>query len=67
MMGGAVAQPVFTLSAILAGSSFATDALFIVLVFVCDELVIEHPQTDLCLFVDDLTLHTVAAATEELG
>ena len=59
MLSGAVSDPVDTLSAILAGSGFATDAMFIVLVKPCDTLVKEFPTSDLCLFVDDLTLHAI--------
>ena len=71
-LNGAVAEAVHTLSAILAGGSFATDALFTVLVFPCDELLAEHPQANICLFIDDLTLHVtgsegeVASGLEEL-
>ena len=54
-LNGAVSKGILTLSAILTGGSFATDALFIVLLGPCDELLIEHPKVSLCLFVDDLT------------
>ena len=63
-LSGAVSEAVHTLSAILAGGSFATDALFVVLVLPCDELVLEHPGADLCLFVDDLTIHVVGMENE---
>ena len=43
-MGGAVTTEVHTLSAILAGGSFATDALFTALAEQCDEMLIEYPQ-----------------------
>ena len=56
--GGAFADGIHTLSAILAGGSFATDLLFIVLVGPCDTLAASLKTGDLCLFVDDLTLHT---------
>ena len=46
------------MSAILAGSSFATDALFMVLIGPCDHLAVSH-KVELCLFVDDLTLDAV--------
>ena len=59
LLSGAVSDPVDTLSAILAGSGFATDAMFIVLIKPCDTLVKEIPASDLCLFVDDLTVHVV--------
>ena len=54
---GVVTEPVHSLSAILAGGGFATDALFVVLRRACDELLIMHPEVDMCLFVDDLTIH----------
>ena len=61
VLAGACSDPVHTLSAILAGGSFATDAMFIVLMGPCDQLLVEHPQASLCLFVDDLTIHVQAA------
>ena len=60
---GAVAEAVFTLSAILAGGSFATDLLFIVLVRPCDQLAASAKSGDVCLFVDDLTLHVWGTAS----
>ena len=54
---GAVAEAVWSLSAILAGGSFATDMLFIIMVRPCDQLASRIVSGDLCLFVDDLTLH----------
>ena len=61
VLNGAMSEAVATLSAILAGSSFAIDALFIVLIGPCDHLAACH-QVDLCLFVDDLTIDTVGTA-----
>ena len=61
LLTGAVSDPIDTLSAILAGSGFATDAMFIVLIKPCDTLVRELPASELCLFVDDLTLHVTGA------
>ena len=52
----AVSDPILTLSAILAGGSFATDALFMLLVGPCDRILVDHPRIDVCTFVDDLTL-----------
>ena len=54
---GAVAEAVWSLSAILAGGSFATDMLFIIMVRPCDQIAASIKSGDLCLFVDDLTLH----------
>ena len=68
---GAVAEAVWSLSAILAGGSFATDLLFIIMVGPCDRIASTITTGDLCLFVDDLTLHvwgtssTVAQHLEE--
>ena len=56
-MRGAVADSVWTLSAIVAGGAFATDLLFLLMIGPCDHLLVEHPGLELCLFVDDLTLH----------
>ena len=66
MLSGAVADGVSTLSAVLAGGGFATDALFIVLVRPCDELLVEPSVGNLsiCLFVDDLTLHVTGSERE---
>ena len=61
LLNGAMSEAVATLSAILAGSSFAIDALFMVLVEPCDHLARCH-QVDLCLFVDDLTIDAVGTA-----
>ena len=66
-MLSAVTEPVQTLSAILAGGGFATDALFLVMSGVCDKVLIEHPSTELCLFVDDLTLHATGANSSEVS
>ena len=56
----ALSEATVTLSAILAGGSFATDALFIVLVGPCDALLRAHqPRRALRLFVDDLTIDAV--------
>ena len=52
-----VTDPAHTLSAILAGGSFATDALFMVFMGKCDDLLVMHWTAELCLFVDDLTIH----------
>jgi ribonuclease HI len=67
ILNGAVSEAVSTLSAILAGGGYATDALFVVLVGPCDELVIEHPAASLCLFIDDLTVHATGAQEEVAG
>ena len=47
MIDGACADPVNTLSALVAGGSFATDCLFLVLADPCDEILIEHPRREL--------------------
>ena len=46
VVDGACADPVNTLSALVAGGSFATDGLFLVLVGPCDEILLEHPRHD---------------------
>ena len=55
----AVAQPVLTLSAILAGAGAAQDALLLVLMGPVDELVaMSQAMTSFILYVDDLGAHT---------
>ena len=54
---GAVAEAVWSLSAILAGGSFTTDLLLIIMVRPCDQIASRIGDGDLWLFVDDLTLH----------
>ena len=56
-IGDAYSEGVFSLSAILAGGKYATDALFLVLVGPMDDLAILYPSVSLCTFVDDITLH----------
>ena len=58
-MSGAITEAVHTLTAILAGGGFATDCMFMVLVEPRDALLTEVPSIELCLFVDDLTIHAV--------
>ncbi len=58
-MGGARAEAVHTLTAILAGSSFATDVLYLVMIGPVDELVRKMPTVVPSLYVDDLSLHTL--------
>ena len=61
----ALSEATLTLSAILAGGSFATDALFIVLIGPCDVLLRTHqPRVGLRLFVDDLTIDAVGMALQ---
>ena len=59
MLDGAVSAPVDTLSAILAGGGFATDAMLIALIKPCDTIAKELPAADICLFVDDLNVLVV--------
>ena len=61
--GGAYSEEFNTLSAVLAGGGYATDALFLVLVEPCDTLLRTFPQADICLFVDDLTIHVRGSDT----
>ena len=67
MLDGAVSEPVSTLSAILAGGGFATDAMFIMLVKPCDTLARELPDAEMCLFVDDLAVHIVGEESRVVG
>ena len=63
-LGKAFADPIDTLSAILAGGSFATDCLFLVLAEPLDELCSIFPQAEPMLFVDDVTIHVSGSAEE---
>ena len=59
VVNGAYANPVDTLSALVAGGSFATDFLFTVLAEPCDQILLEHPRQPLCtidifLYADDV-------------
>ena len=55
-VGKAVAAPIYTLSAILAGGSFATDSLLVVLAPVVLALLEKYPVRA-TLWVDDLSMH----------
>ena len=59
LVNGVCSDPVLSLSALVAGGSYATDCLFVVLVEPCDQILLEHPQNTLCttriaLYADDL-------------
>ena len=58
---GAVASSVHTLSAVLAGSTFATDALFLAFLSPCDRLQRYFPAANLALVVDDLSVQMVGS------
>ena len=62
VMNRAIAEPILSLSAVLAGGSFATDLLLIIMIEPCDKLLVEHPHVGLCLFVDDLTIDAQGSA-----
>ena len=55
-------DPIFILSSILAGGGYATDALFIIMVGVCDGVLSRNPRVDLCVFVDDIALHATGSS-----
>jgi len=44
VVNGAFVEPIETLSALVAGGSYATDCLFLVLAGPCDEILLEHPR-----------------------
>lgn len=56
---GRIAERVNTLSAILAGTSFATDLLYAVMLGPCDRLMGIWPKLGLSLVVDDLGINVV--------
>ena len=62
MVEGAVAAPVSSASAILAGSTFATDVLYLMFISVCDRLLLSSPRADIGLIVDDLSIWLPEAA-----
>ena len=66
VMMGVTTDPVQTPSSILAGGSFATDALYLVMIGICDKVLIENPGVTLCLFVDDLTIHATGGNKAEV-
>ena len=55
---GACASGVRTLSAILAGSTFASDVLYLLMLGPCDRIAAELPNIRLGLVVDDLSLQS---------
>ena len=63
---GAAADPVKTLSAILAGAGPAQDALLLVLMGPVDELARSHTLTAFVLYVDDLGAHTRGGSEKEI-
>ena len=64
---GAVAASVRTLPAVLAGSTFATDALFLAFLAPCDRLTRFFPAANLALVVDDLSIQTLGTFEDVLG
>jgi len=59
VLDGVIAEGVTTLSAVLAGTSFATDLLYIVMIVPCDRLERGWPGLNLSLVVDDLSIQAV--------
>ena len=64
---GAVASGVDTLSAILAGSAFALDALATLMTSLLDEMARKHCRIDFVLYVDDLSTHAREDTAEEVA
>ena len=60
-LSGVVAKGVDTLSAILAGTTFATDLLYAVMVGPCDRLGEMLPSLNLSLVVDDLAVQAIGS------
>ena len=58
-MQGAMSDGVDTLSAILAGGTYATDCLFMVLALVCDEALVVHP-IEITFYIDDIAIHVIS-------
>ncbi len=54
---GALSSSTSTLSAVIAGLTFSTDCLYLIMIEVIDDLVISHPQLDPGLYIDDVKLH----------
>jgi len=59
VLEGVLGEGIDTLSAILAGLSFATDLLFIIMTEPCDRLERKWPDLNLSLVVDDLAVQAV--------
>ena len=59
----AIALPVRSLSAILAGSRFATDILYLTLLEPCDRIQALCPLSSLAVVVDDFSIQTVGSTT----
>ena len=69
LVNGACSEPVSSLSALVAGASFATDCLFLVLVEPLDQILIEHPRNSLCevhaaFYADDINMIVSGPAVE---
>ncbi len=58
---GVLSSPTQTLTAVIAGMTFSTDLLFLLLTDVADDLLISHPSLDLCMYVDDLRMTAVGS------
>jgi len=64
VLEGVLGEGTETLSAILAGTSFATDLLFIVMTMPCDRLLERWPRANLSLVVDDMAIQLVGEKGE---
>jgi len=64
---GVVSDGVETLSAILAGTTFATDLLYLVMLEPCDRLESAWADLNLSLVVDDLAIQAVRPEDELMG
>ncbi len=61
---GAVSDEIFTLTAVAAGLTFATDLLQLAIMDTIDTLCIDHPAVRVCVYIDDITLHRVGTEHE---
>ena len=63
---GAVSEPVFSLTAILAGGGFAQLSLLLVLLRPLDRLAAQYSTLSVafCLYVDDIAVHTTGTAAQ---
>ena len=66
-LDGVCGEGVHSLSAILAGTSFATDLLYVVMMGPCDRLAEAWPRLNLSLVVDDLAAQVVGSREEVPG
>ncbi len=64
---GAYSAVTSSLTAVVAGLTFATDCLYLIMIDVLDTVAAAHPTVDLGLYVDDVRLHRIGWRTTWRG